>query len=67
METSVASPCIKICQIDPQSNLCTGCLRTLDEIATWSVMNDEEKRRTMAAVEWRRKNDANTEDTGQSW
>jgi len=38
------TPCIKICRIDPQSGLCTGCLRTLDEIAEWQGFT--ESRRT---------------------
>ena len=29
------SPCIKVCVIDPASGLCTGCWRSLDEIAAW--------------------------------
>ncbi|ETX29567.1 DUF1289 domain-containing protein, partial [Roseivivax isoporae] len=33
MSDDVASPCIKVCVIDPRARLCTGCLRTLDEIA----------------------------------
>ena len=26
------------------TGLCTGCLRTIDEIAAWSVLDDEERR-----------------------
>lgn len=40
----VASPCISVCRMDAASGLCEGCLRTLDEIAQWSVMDDEGKR-----------------------
>jgi predicted Fe-S protein YdhL (DUF1289 family) len=45
------SPCIKICTLDPKRSFCTGCGRTLDEIARWSTMSDEERRavtRTLA-------------------
>lgn len=54
------SPCINICQIDPISSLCTGCLRSLDEIAGWASYSDQKrsdilqelpKRRTGAAAE----------------
>lgn len=38
------SPCISVCQMDEASGLCTGCLRTLDEIAFWSVLDDDDKR-----------------------
>lgn len=27
------SPCIQICQIDADHDICIGCFRTLDEIA----------------------------------
>jgi len=37
------SPCIKTCQIDRQSGLCLGCLRTLDEIASWARYSDGER------------------------
>ena len=44
------SPCIKVCQMDPQRGLCLGCARTLDEIARWASMSDEERSRIMAAL-----------------
>ena len=31
----IDSPCIKICVIQPETRLCTGCLRTIDEISAW--------------------------------
>jgi predicted Fe-S protein YdhL (DUF1289 family) len=46
----VASPCISICRIDEASGLCIGCLRTLDEIAAWSVLAASEKRAVIAAL-----------------
>ena len=39
----VPSPCINICRIDAGSGWCEGCLRSLDEIAAWSRMDDEDK------------------------
>jgi predicted Fe-S protein YdhL (DUF1289 family) len=42
--SNVPSPCVNVCRMDPQSGLCEGCLRTLDEIAGWSKMPDAEKR-----------------------
>ena len=35
------SPCIDVCQLDPVTRVCKGCLRTIDEIAGWSAMSDE--------------------------
>ncbi len=42
-KTTVASPCILVCNIDQESGLCLGCARTLNEIARWSIMSNEEK------------------------
>ena len=38
------SPCISVCRMDPASELCEGCLRTLDEIALWGRMEEAGKR-----------------------
>jgi len=43
----VQSPCIRICMIHPQERLCTGCYRTMDEIARWSRLNPQERSRIM--------------------
>ena len=40
----VPSPCISVCRMDASSGLCEGCLRTLDEVASWAMASDEEKR-----------------------
>ena len=39
----VASPCIKICALDPVTQQCAGCYRTLDEIVDWLEYTSEEK------------------------
>lgn len=44
------SPCIGICRIDPARALCEGCLRTLDEIAVWSQLNEAERRAVWALL-----------------
>lgn len=38
------SPCISVCKIAPESGLCYGCLRTLEEIGAWSTSEDADKR-----------------------
>jgi predicted Fe-S protein YdhL (DUF1289 family) len=40
----VPSPCISVCKVDPTTEWCEGCFRTLDEIAAWSRMEDGEKK-----------------------
>ena len=37
----IESPCIKICVIHPATRLCTGCLRSIDEIGAWSRMTPD--------------------------
>ena len=44
------SPCIKICVIHAESRLCTGCLRSIDEIGAWSRMTPEVRREIMAEL-----------------
>ncbi|MEM8959760.1 MAG: DUF1289 domain-containing protein [Pseudomonadota bacterium] len=44
----IASPCVQICVIHPETRLCTGCARSLDEIATWSSMSHETRQSVMA-------------------
>lgn len=39
----IQSPCVKLCVIQPQTRLCSGCFRSIDEIATWSRMSPEER------------------------
>ncbi|WFE87903.1 DUF1289 domain-containing protein [Roseibium porphyridii] len=48
------SPCIKICQIDRNSGLCTGCWRSLDEIAGWSSYSEETRSQIMSGLDSRR-------------
>ena len=35
------TPCIQVCKI--ADNKCTGCGRTLDEIARWTTMNNDQR------------------------
>ena len=39
----IESPCNKVCVMNEATGLCRGCYRTLDEIAGWGMMSDEEK------------------------
>ena len=47
---SQETPCISVCQIDPRTNLCFGCGRTLPEIARWSGMDSAERAAIMAQL-----------------
>ena len=46
----IESPCINICVVHPQSRLCTGCGRSIDEIRDWSAMDAEERRDIIALL-----------------
>lgn len=50
----IESPCVKICVVHPEARICTGCLRSIDEIAGWGRMSREERRRVMAELPARR-------------
>lgn len=52
-EPNVPSPCVAVCRINPQTEKCEGCLRTLDEVAAWSRMDDGAKRIVWASIEQR--------------
>ena len=46
----IDSPCVKVCVIHPQARICVGCYRTGDEIAAWSRLTPEARRRLMAEL-----------------
>jgi len=49
MTLDIASPCRGICKIDEPSQLCSGCLRNIDEITRWRRMDDDEKLAVLSA------------------
>ena len=55
-EQRVPSPCVSICRMNDATGLCEGCLRTIDEIAAWSVLDDEARRAVWDAIARRRDN-----------
>jgi len=44
----IESPCINVCVLHPTERLCMGCYRTGGEIASWSRLSPEDRRRVMA-------------------
>jgi predicted Fe-S protein YdhL (DUF1289 family) len=46
----VPSPCINVCKMSPQTGLCEGCLRTIDEIMAWGSASDDVKRAVWAEI-----------------
>lgn len=49
-----ASPCISVCRMNEASGLCEGCLRTLDEIAVWSLLEAAEREGVWQQLDERR-------------
>jgi predicted Fe-S protein YdhL (DUF1289 family) len=46
----IQSPCTKLCTIDPRTQLCLGCGRTLGEVASWSTFSDAWRASVMAEL-----------------
>jgi hypothetical protein len=49
-DTEVESPCVRICVIHPRVRICTGCLRSMEEIMRWRDMDSEARRAVLAAL-----------------
>ena len=52
-QAAPSTPCVQICVVNPRSNLCIGCGRTVGEIAAWGGMGEPERRAIMAALDAR--------------
>ena len=48
---TIESPCTKVCIIDPESQSCRGCFRSLHEIANWLQFSDAERRAVVQRVQ----------------
>lgn len=46
----IISPCVGVCEIDVQSQLCIGCLRSTDEIAMWPQIDYEKSLEVMNQI-----------------
>jgi predicted Fe-S protein YdhL (DUF1289 family) len=53
-DTTIPSPCIKVCQIDQATDCCLGCFRSIDEIRDWPILTLEQKTAVLARVADRR-------------
>ena len=51
----IPSPCNNVCQLDPDTGYCRGCLRTIEEIAGWVDYSNEEKLAVLERLEERKK------------
>jgi uncharacterized protein len=44
------SPCTKVCTLDAAGHLCTGCGRTVEEIAIWGEASHAEREAILALL-----------------
>ena len=49
-QTPVPSPCINVCRMVPETGLCQGCMRTIEEIVAWGKADDAYKRAVWAEI-----------------
>ena len=50
MQERAESPCISVCRLDDQGVYCVGCLRTLDEVRRWSLMDNDGRLRVLKRI-----------------
>lgn len=48
--SQISTPRVNICIVDPARDLCVGCGRTLEEIAEWPKLSEEERQRIIATL-----------------
>ncbi len=44
----IQSPCVKLCVVHPEERICVGCLRSIEEITSWSRLSHEARAAVMA-------------------
>lgn len=49
----MVTPCIGVCAIDLDTDLCKGCGRTAAEITRWQSMTDQQRESVMQQLETR--------------
>jgi uncharacterized protein len=58
-DQTVPSPCVGICTLDVDE-LCVGCLRTVDEIRDWMILDRGQKIEVLARIRERHATRDNT-------
>lgn len=46
----IESPCVKVCVLHPEADICIGCYRTRYEIAGWSRLSRDDRRALMQTL-----------------
>ena len=48
------SPCIRVCCLDPATDVCVGCFRSISEITGWHSADEAERRQILENCDRRR-------------
>ena len=51
--SQVESPCVKNCCLD-DNDICLGCFRSLSEITSWGLADNQTRKKILQKVEQRR-------------
>ena len=51
---TITSPCINVCQMNPATGWCEGCLRSIEEITAWGRLNESQRMAICADLPHRR-------------
>ena len=51
----IESPCVDVCRMSEARGVCIGCYRTLEEIARWRDMSEDEQTRLLTELQRRRR------------
>jgi len=47
------TPCVNLCTVNPATKICQGCKRTLDEIASWIHLTDNQRQEIVNQLKFR--------------
>lgn len=53
---TILSPCQRICKLDPTTDQCTVCGRTMVQIKDWSSYSDDQRKDIIVSIKQKRKN-----------
>lgn len=53
-KNDISSPCIKVCRLAPNTGICVGCFRTIQEISAWGHLTQEERKNILVRLEERK-------------
>lgn len=52
-DPAINSPCVGVCTMNAETELCAGCYRTIEEIRQWWDMSDEQRAEVIDQLEQR--------------